>query len=55
MIIQNPIQPRSDMVESSKTGLRNMEVRYQFFTNEKIQIIHTEQLFKVALPLIARQ
>lgn len=55
LIIQNPIQPRSDKAESSQTGLKNMEVRYQFFTDEKIQIIHTEQIFKVILPLIARQ
>jgi two-component system, LytTR family, sensor kinase len=55
LIIQNPIQPRSDKVKSSETGLKNMEVRYQFFTDEKIQIIHTEQIFKVILPLIQRK
>ncbi len=54
LIIQNPIQSRSDRVESSQIGLKNMEVRYQFFTDEKIEIIHTEQIFKVILPLIAK-
>lgn len=54
LIIQNPIQPRSDKAESSQTGLKNMEVRYQFFTDEKIQVNDTDQIFKVTLPLISR-
>ena len=55
LVIQNPFQPRTDKAESSKTGLKNMEVRYQFFTDEKIQIIHTKRIFKVILPLIVRK
>ena len=55
LVIQNPIQHRSDKVESSETGLKNMEIRYQFFTDEKISIIQNEQIFKVILPLIVRQ
>lgn len=53
--ISNPIQPRSDKPESSQTGLKNIQVRYSFFTDEKVQIIQDEQLFTVILPLILRK
>lgn len=53
--ISNPIQPRSDKPESSQTGLKNIQVRYSFFTDEKVQIIQDEQLFTVILPLISRK
>jgi two-component system LytT family sensor kinase len=55
LIVTNPIQPRSDKVESSQIGLKNMKVRYQFFTDKEIKIVHSETDFKVVLPLIARK
>lgn len=55
LIVSNPIQPRSDKSESSQTGLENMKTRYQFFTDEKIEIIHNESVFTVSLPLIAKK
>ena len=53
LVIQNPIQLRSDKAESSQTGLKNIQIRYQYFTDEKVQVVHTEQIFKVSLPLIS--
>ncbi|MEI8111287.1 MAG: sensor histidine kinase [Chitinophagia bacterium] len=53
LVIQNPIQPRSDKAESSQTGLKNIQIRYQYFTDEKVQVVHTEHIFKVSLPLIS--
>lgn len=55
LYITNPIQLRSDKVKSSQTGLKNIQVRYSFFTDEKIEIIQNEQLFIVVLPLISRK
>lgn len=55
LYISNQIQPRSDKAESSQTGLKNIQVRYSFFTDEKIEIIQNEQLFTVILPLISRK
>ena len=55
VIVENPIQPRSDKTESSQTGLKNIQSRYAFFTNEKIDIIQTEKMFKVVLPLILKK
>jgi LytS/YehU family sensor histidine kinase len=52
LIIENNVQPRSDIAESSKTGLKNIQSRYAFFTDQNVNIIVQEKLFKVALPLI---
>ncbi len=55
LIVSNPIQPRSDKSESSQTGLKNMKFRYQFFTDDKIEVIDDEKTFTVALPLISKK
>jgi len=52
LIIENAIQPRSDKPESSQTGLKNIASRYAFFTDEKTDVIRTDKMFKVVLPLI---
>ena len=54
LLITNPIQPRSDKAKSSQTGLKNMQVRYQFFTDDKIEIIRTDKTFTVILPLLLK-
>ena len=54
LLITNPIQPRSDKAKSSQTGLKNMQVRYQFFTDDKIDIIRTDKTFTVSLPLLSK-
>ena len=54
LIISNPTQPRSDKSQSSQTGLRNMEFRYQFFTDDKIEVIQDDKTFTVSLPLIRK-
>jgi two-component system LytT family sensor kinase len=55
LIVENSIQPRSDKTESSQTGLENIQSRYGFFTDNKIEIIHNEKIFKVVLPLILKK
>jgi two-component system, LytTR family, sensor kinase len=42
-------------VESSKTGLKNIEMRYSFFTDEKVIVSNKGGIFKVILPLIQRK
>lgn len=54
LIIENPILPRSNVTESTKTGLKNIELRYSFFTDEKVVINNNGEVFKVILPLIKR-
>jgi two-component system, LytTR family, sensor kinase len=55
LIVSNPIQPRSDKSESSQTGIKNMKFRYQFFTDDKIEVINEEKVFRVVLPLIIKK
>ena len=55
LIVTNPIQERSDKADSSQTGLKNMKVRYQFFTDEKLEVVRQEKHFKVILPLITKK
>ncbi len=55
LFITNSIQPRSDKTESSQTGLKNIQIRYSFFTDDKVEINQNERLFSVSLPLISRK
>ena len=55
LVVQNPIQPRSDIAASSKTGLKNIQTRYSYFTNEKIVVSSDGGFFKIMLPLIVRK
>jgi LytS/YehU family sensor histidine kinase len=55
LVIENPIRPRTNVVDSSKTGLKNIEMRYSFFTDEKVIVSNKGGIFKVILPLIQRK
>jgi two-component system LytT family sensor kinase len=55
LVIENPIKPRTNVVDSSKTGLKNIEMRYSFFTDEKVIVSNKGGIFKVILPLIQRK
>ena len=55
LIIENPIKLRSNIVDSTKTGLKNIELRYSFYTDEKVIVINNEKVFKVILPLIQKK
>ncbi len=55
LIIENPILPRSNVAESTKTGLKNIEQRYSFFTDEKVVVNNNGEVFKVILPLIHKK
>jgi two-component system, LytTR family, sensor kinase len=54
LIIENPIQPRSDARASSQTGLANIQSRYAFFTEQKVEIVNNENVFRVKLPLLTK-
>jgi LytS/YehU family sensor histidine kinase len=55
LIIENPIKLRSNIADSTKTGLKNIEMRYSFYTDEKVIVINNGKVFKVILPLIQRK
>ncbi|MER2999504.1 sensor histidine kinase [Pontibacter populi] len=52
LIVENNLQPRLDEVTSTKVGLQNISSRYEYFTDEKVEIAQTEGFFIVALPLL---
>ena len=55
LIIENPIKLRSNIVDSTKTGLKNIELRYSFYTDEKVIVLNNEKVCKVILPLIQKK
>ena len=54
LYIENILQARSDFSSSSKTGLKNIQSRFEFFTDAKVEILKTGKFFKVTLPLITK-
>jgi two-component system LytT family sensor kinase len=54
LIIENNIQARSDNTESSKTGLKNIQSRYAYYTDKKVEISNDGKIFKVTLPLMLK-
>ena len=55
LIIENNIQARSDVPESTKTGLENIQSRYSYFTDKNVEVFNNGKIFKVTLPLILKQ
>lgn len=54
LIIENNIRLRTDMAESSKTGLKNIQSRYAYYADKKVDIYNNGQIFKVTLPLMLK-
>lgn len=52
LIITNSKSKLGSKKESFGTGLENLKARYQFLSNEKIQIKNTEEKFKISIPII---
>ena len=53
LVIKNVLQPKKiESRTSSKTGLRNIERRYSYFTNQSVEIIKNDKSFIVKVPLI---
>ena len=55
LVIENPILSRSDIFESTKTGIKNIKQRYSFFTDKKVIVSNNGKIFKVILPLIQKK
>jgi len=55
LVIENPILSRSDISESTKTGIKNIKQRYSFFTDKKVIVSNNGKIFKVILPLIQKK
>jgi len=52
LIVRNNLQPKKSGVNSTFTGLENIQLRYQMLSDCEVDIIETRDHFMVALPLI---
>ena len=50
--IENPLKIKKTSQSSYNLGLANIEKRYQILSSKKFEIIKTESIFKVRLPLL---
>jgi len=52
LVVRNNLQRKEQVMDSTKVGLENIKTRYQFFTEETVDIKEEEQYFSVAIPLL---
>lgn len=52
LVVENNMQKKESKEYSSNVGLKNIQSRYGFLTDKRMEVIETEQLFKVKIPLI---
>ena len=52
LAVQNNLQKKRQVSNSTKFGLQNIKERYQFFTDKTVEVISTTQNFIVLIPLI---
>jgi sensor histidine kinase YesM len=55
LIVKNNLQPRLEKIESTKTGLQNIQRRYKFLSDREVEIEITDKEFTVLLPLLEIQ
>lgn len=52
IIVKNNLQPKKSLERSTKTGLQNIQKRYQLLGYQNVDIISTAKNFIVAIPLV---
>jgi LytS/YehU family sensor histidine kinase len=52
LVISNRVNQRLSKEPSSKTGLKNIQVRYSYFTDREVMIKDQDELFVVTIPLL---
>lgn len=52
IVVKNNLQARSVVNDSSGVGLENIRSRYQFLTDQKVEITQNEDTFTVKIPII---
>lgn len=55
LVIENNIQPKKVVKESSGVGLQNIRQRYYLLTDRPMTIADDKQTFKVSIPLLTQQ
>lgn len=52
LVVKNKLQKKNQEMTSTKVGLKNIESRYAFFSNDPVEVLVTAEYFIVILPLI---
>jgi len=52
--VQNNLHVRKQKEESTKLGLKNIEKRYSFYSNQKVTVETENGYFKVTIPLLSK-
>ena len=52
LVVKNNLQPKNQALPSTGIGLKNIQSRYQYFTDQEVEIIKTEKEFMVKIPLL---
>ncbi len=55
LIIENNVNPKASLEKSTQVGLKNINQRYSLISNMAVEIIKTNQTFKVKLPLLKQE
>ena len=55
IIVRNNYQPKMTKIASSKIGLKNIESRYQYFTDKRMIVECNSDFFTVKLPLLNKE
>ena len=50
--MKNVIQEKRQLAEKSGVGLTNIEARFKYISDKKVQILKTEEMFEVHIPIV---
>ena len=54
LVIENNLNPKTNLEKSTKVGLNNIKERYSLVTNSQVIIENNNKKFKVKLPLLTK-
>lgn len=52
IVVENTLNRKNEKVASSNLGLKNIQSRYAYLTDQKVSILETEDQFSVSIPLL---
>ena len=52
LVVSNTLHPKLTVETSKPSGLENINSRYAYFTDEKVTVIKTVNVFTIKLPLL---
>ena len=55
LVVENPLQPKSSKIPSTKLGLKNLKQRYALLTEQPLEIHAGQTIFRVSVPLLTKE